>query len=58
MSIEEAIELIQEQQSKEGLSYEKVLLDMAEAALVDLINFQSQGPSSQNVEKQIKDDWT
>jgi len=58
MSIEEAIELIQEQQSKEGLSYEKVLLDMAEAALVDLINFQSDGPSSQNVEKQIKDDWT
>jgi hypothetical protein len=58
MSIEEAIELIQEQQSKDGLSYEKVLLDMAEAALVDLINFQSQGPSSQNVEKQIKDNWT
>jgi hypothetical protein len=58
MSIEEAIELIQEQQSKEGLYYEKVLLIMAEAALVDLVNYWSDGPSSQNVEKQIKDNWT
>jgi hypothetical protein len=57
MSIEEAIELIQEQQSKDGLSYEEVLLDMAEAALADLVNYWSDWTISNNVEQQIKDNW-
>jgi len=55
MNIEEAIELIQ---GYEDLTvYDKRLLDMAEAALVDFVNYHSDGPSSSNVERQIKE-WS
>ena len=54
MNIEEAIELIQQLQSFECSTYEKSLLDMAEAALVDLVNLNSDGPASFNVAELIK----
>lgn len=54
MNIEEAIELIQQLQSFECSTYEKSLLDMAEAALVDLVNLNSDGPLSFNVAELIK----
>ena len=54
MNIEEAIELIQQLQAFECSTYEKSLLDMAEAALVDLVNLNSDGPLSFNVAELIK----
>jgi FlaA1/EpsC-like NDP-sugar epimerase len=58
MSIEEAIELVQKLQScKNMVTYEQYLLDMAEAALVDLLNYQGDGPRSKNVEREVKNIW-
>ena len=54
INIEEAIELIQQLQALECSTYEKSLLDMAEAALVDLVNLNSDGPLSFNVAELIK----
>jgi len=55
MNIEQAIESIQELQKKDGSKYEQDLLGMAEAALVDLVNYYSDGPQSFNTEIMIKE---
>ena len=38
-------------------SYERALIDMAESAIVDLINYRSEGPNSNSVELGIQQDW-
>lgn len=53
MNIEQAIELIQELQGKDGSKFEYDLLSMAEAALVDLVNYWGDGPQSFNTEIMI-----
>jgi len=59
MHIEDLIEGIQANQDFNDLSSREVdLLDMAEAALVDLINLRSEGPDSNNVNREVKLNWS
>jgi hypothetical protein len=58
ISIEDAIELVQKLQTFKNVTYEQYLLDMAEAALVDLLNYQGEGPRSMNVEREVKNIWS
>jgi len=54
MNIEGSIKVLQQLRGRDCTTYEQQCIDMAEAAPVELVNYQGDGPRSKNVEREIK----